>query len=141
MSHYEATFVRILLLQCFAKIKVSGSRFTVSTAIWREADGGPLFEKKLASVEVLTTYFDGGFFLMPLPKNRIVPKDKIYFRPEFEHCLHCGAKLKRSHTAWKKNISTLQGVIQAWSMAYACSNANCIIRTHTTSLQKRIHSL
>ncbi|MCI3919087.1 transposase [Paenibacillus sp. TRM 82003] len=62
---------------------------------------------------------------MPLPKNRIVPKDKIYFKPEFELCLHCGAKLKRSHTAWKKNISTLQGVIQAWSMAYVCSNANC----------------
>jgi len=62
---------------------------------------------------------------MPLPKNRIVPKDKIYFRPEFEHCLHCGAKLKRSHTAWKKNISTLNGVIQVWSMAYACTNANC----------------
>lgn len=62
---------------------------------------------------------------MPLPKNRIVPKDKIYFRPEFKHCLHCDAKLKRSHTAWKKNISTLQGVIQAWSMAYACSNPNC----------------
>lgn len=65
---------------------------------------------------------------MPLPKNRIVPKDKIYFRPEFEHCLHCGAKLKRSHTAWKKNISTLQGVIQAWNMAYVCSNMNCEYR-------------
>jgi hypothetical protein len=64
-------------------------------------------------------------FFMPLPKNRIVPKDKIYFKPEFEHCLCCGAKLKRSHTAWKKNISTLHGVIQAWSMAYACSNINC----------------
>jgi hypothetical protein len=65
---------------------------------------------------------------MPLPKNRIVPTDKIYFKPEFEHCLHCGAKLKRSHTAWKKNISTLHGVIQAWSMAYVCSNANCEYR-------------
>lgn len=65
---------------------------------------------------------------MPLPKNRIVPKEKKYFRPEFEHCLHCGAKLRRSHVAWKKNISTLQGVIQAWSMAYVCSNAGCNYR-------------
>jgi hypothetical protein len=65
---------------------------------------------------------------MPLPKNRIVPNEKKYFRPEFDHCLHCGSKLKRSHTAWKKNISTLQGVIQAWSMAYVCSNMNCAYR-------------
>jgi len=62
---------------------------------------------------------------MPLPKNRIVPSEKRYFRPEMDHCLHCGSKLKRSHTAWKKNISTLQGVIQAWSMAYVCPNTHC----------------
>jgi hypothetical protein len=62
---------------------------------------------------------------MPLPKNRIVPKHKIYFRPEFNCCVHCGGKLKRSHTAWKKNISTLNGVVQAWSMAYICSNPCC----------------
>jgi hypothetical protein len=62
---------------------------------------------------------------MPLPKNRIIPEKKIYFRPEFSYCVHCGSKLKRSHTAWKKNISTLNGVIQAWSMAYLCSNSNC----------------
>jgi hypothetical protein len=62
---------------------------------------------------------------MPLPKNRIIPENKIYFRPEFTCCLHCGAKLKRSHTAWKKNISTLNGVVQAWSMAYVCSNPSC----------------
>jgi hypothetical protein len=63
---------------------------------------------------------------MPLPKNRIIPERKIYFQPEFSHCVHCGSKLKRSHTAWKKNISTLYGVIQAWSMAYVCSNLNCV---------------
>ncbi|NOU63785.1 transposase, partial [Paenibacillus sp. LMG 31461] len=55
----------------------------------------------------------------------IIPERKIYFQPEFSYCVHCGAKLKRSHTAWKKNISTLNGVIQAWSMAYVCSNPNC----------------
>jgi hypothetical protein len=62
---------------------------------------------------------------MPLPKNRIIPEIKIYFRPEFESCPHCDTKLKRNHTAWKKNISTLRGVIQSWNMAYSCPNANC----------------
>jgi hypothetical protein len=64
-------------------------------------------------------------FLMPLPKNRIIPEKKVYFRPEIQHCPHCGAKLRRHHTAWKKNIITLGGVIQAWSMAYICSAADC----------------
>lgn len=62
---------------------------------------------------------------MPLPRNRIIPEKKIYFRPEMRHCPHCGAKLKRHHTAWKKNIITLNGVIQAWSMAYICSATDC----------------
>lgn len=62
---------------------------------------------------------------MPLPKNRIVPSRKVYFRSEIRFCPHCGSKLRRSHTAWKKNISTLSGVIQAWNMAYKCSNDQC----------------
>jgi hypothetical protein len=62
---------------------------------------------------------------MPLPKNRVVPEKKIYFRTEFQHCPHCRTKLKRHHTAWKKNIITLNGVIQAWNMAYHCPNADC----------------
>jgi len=62
---------------------------------------------------------------MPLPKNRIVPEKKIYFRAEMQNCPHCGNVLKRSHTAWKKNISTLTGVIQAWNMAYKCTNPQC----------------
>ncbi|MED4569806.1 transposase [Brevibacillus agri] len=63
---------------------------------------------------------------MPLPKNRVIPERKIYFRPEIQNCPHCGTKLKRHHTAWKKNIITLSGVIQAWSMAYACRNSDCL---------------
>lgn len=58
---------------------------------------------------------------MPLPKNLITVEKKIYFRPENRHCSHRDAKFKRRHTAWKKNIITLNGVIQAWSMAYVCS--------------------
>jgi rubredoxin len=28
-----------------------------------------------------------------LPKNRIVPERKVYFRPEVTHCPDCGLKL------------------------------------------------
>uniref|UniRef100_UPI001D134FC1 transposase n=1 Tax=Cohnella sp. REN36 TaxID=2887347 RepID=UPI001D134FC1 len=62
---------------------------------------------------------------MPLPKNRIVPEKKIYFRAEIEDCPDCGRKLRRHHTAWKKNISTLHGVIQVWNMAYHCPHEEC----------------
>jgi hypothetical protein len=61
-----------------------------------------------------------------LSKNRLGAAPKVYFRPEMKHCPHCGIKLKRSHTAWNKKISTLTGVIHAWSMAYACPNTLCL---------------
>ncbi len=60
-----------------------------------------------------------------LSKNRLGSAPKIYFRPEMKNCPHCGVKLERSHNAWNKKISTLTGVIHAWSMAYACPNENC----------------
>lgn len=60
-----------------------------------------------------------------LPKNRLGSAPKVYFRPEMKSCPHCGTKLERSHNAWNKKISTLNGVIYAWSMAYACPNENC----------------
>lgn len=79
---------------------------------------------------------------MPLPKNRVIPEKKIYFRPEIQHCPHCGTKLKRHHTAWKKNVITLAGVIQAWSMAYACSNADCSYpRTYYKSAEAELLSM
>lgn len=62
---------------------------------------------------------------MPLPKNRIVPEKKVYYYPEILSCPDCGMKLKRHHTAWKKNISTLQGVFQVWNMAYHCPSEVC----------------
>ncbi|MBG9792807.1 transposase, partial [Paenibacillus dendritiformis] len=60
-----------------------------------------------------------------LPKNRLGAAPRIYFRTEMTHCPHCETKLRRSHTAWHKKISTLKGVIDVWSMAYACKNPAC----------------
>jgi len=50
----------------------------------------------------------------------------VYYRPEFKNCLHCGAKLKRSHIAWRKTITSLDRVCRVHNTAYQCSNqANC----------------
>ena len=64
-----------------------------------------------------------------LTKNRIVPEKTVYFRPEFKSCPHCHSSLRFCHTVWKKNISTLQGVIRVWSIGYRCSNTECTYRT------------
>jgi len=60
-----------------------------------------------------------------LPKNRLQPQRKIYFRPEQKKCPYCQQKLRRSHTAWNKKIATLKEVVHVWSMAYRCENSNC----------------
>jgi hypothetical protein len=60
-----------------------------------------------------------------LRKNRLGDAPKVYFKPEFQNCPHCERKLQRSHTAWHKKISTLDGIIDAWSMAYTCKNPDC----------------
>lgn len=60
-----------------------------------------------------------------LSKNRLGHPPKIYFKPEIRNCPYCENKLQRSHTAWNKKISTLDGVIHAWSMAYSCKNSEC----------------
>lgn len=57
-----------------------------------------------------------------LSKNRIIPEK----HPEFRTCLHCQGQLKYCHTVWKKNISTLKGVIRAVSLGYKCSNPDCV---------------
>ena len=44
----------------------------------------------------------------------------LYYRPEFDLCLECGAPLKRSHTAWRKTITTLQGTVSVFNQAYRC---------------------
>lgn len=51
---------------------------------------------------------------------------KIWFKPEIKNCSHCNSKLRRSHTAWNKKIATLDGIIHAWSVAYACENPECL---------------
>lgn len=60
-----------------------------------------------------------------LPKNRIVPERKVYFRPEVTHYPDCGTKLKRHHTASNKIVATLQGIIHVWNMAYHCPDPVC----------------
>jgi len=60
-----------------------------------------------------------------LSKNRLGEAPRIYFRTEMTHCPHCETKLQRSHTAWHKKMVTINGVIDAWSMAYACKNPAC----------------
>lgn len=44
----------------------------------------------------------------------------LYYRPEFEHCLDCGAPLVRSHTAWHKTITSMQGCAKVYNQAYHC---------------------
>lgn len=60
-----------------------------------------------------------------LPKHRIVPERRIYFRSEITHCPDCGTKLKRHHNASNKIVATLQGIIEVWNMAYHCPNSVC----------------
>lgn len=44
----------------------------------------------------------------------------VYYRPEFDLCLECGAPLKRSHTAWTKTITTLARTAKVYNQAYRC---------------------
>lgn len=40
-----------------------------------------------------------------LPKNRIVPERKIYFRPEVTHCPDCGTKaFNQERCRWAKRL-------------------------------------
>lgn len=43
-----------------------------------------------------------------------------YFRPELDLCIECGAPLKRSHTAWCKTVTTLEGTAKVYNQAYRC---------------------
>lgn len=44
----------------------------------------------------------------------------LYYRPEFEKCPDCGAPLIRSHTAWCKTISAMNGSAKVYNQAYRC---------------------
>ena len=50
---------------------------------------------------------------------------RVCFRPELTECPRCGARLRRSHNAWRKGIQTLRGNVLATSVAYACANPGC----------------
>lgn len=46
---------------------------------------------------------------------------RYYYRPELRECLACGARLQRSHTAWRKTVTTLHGCGRVYNQAYRCS--------------------
>jgi hypothetical protein len=61
-----------------------------------------------------------------LAKNRLGNPPNVWFKLEITSCSYCSSKLRRSHTAWNKNMVTLDGTIHAWSVAYACENPDCL---------------
>lgn len=58
-------------------------------------------------------------------KNRLIPQETKYYRPEITHCPHCHEKLEYCHTVSRKVISTLGGVYRIVNMGYRCSNNHC----------------
>ncbi len=50
---------------------------------------------------------------------------KVHFKPEIRECPHCGSRLRRSHTAWSKNVQTMRGKYHATSYAYKCPRTDC----------------
>lgn len=44
----------------------------------------------------------------------------LYYRPEFEQCENCGGPLIRSHTAWRKTITSIKGSAKVYNQAYRC---------------------
>ena len=50
----------------------------------------------------------------------------LYFKPELKLCPNCDKPLHRSHVAWRKNIITLNGIFHVTSLAYKCSNTDCL---------------
>ncbi|PWW01123.1 hypothetical protein DFQ01_11012 [Paenibacillus cellulosilyticus] len=73
---------------------------------------------------------------MLLPKNRITPKEKIYFRPEFEHCLHCGESSREVIQPGKRTSRPFMRLSKygAWIMHALIQIAT--IKIPTTNLEK-----
>jgi hypothetical protein len=55
-------------------------------------------------------------------KNKNIPKESKYFRPEIKYCPHCGTKLEYCHSVSNKMITTLDGVYNVVNMGYRCNN-------------------
>lgn len=63
------------------------------------------------------------------PKNRLVAKERKYYRPEIQYCPHCQTKLAYCHSVSNKLVVTLKGVFQIINMWYRCPNPDCSSRT------------
>jgi hypothetical protein len=49
----------------------------------------------------------------------------VRYRPEVQHCLHCGAALHYSHPVWAKAIQFLHGPEHVTNLGWRCSNPAC----------------
>ena len=51
--------------------------------------------------------------------------NRHWYRPEEQRCPACGAKLKRSHLLWRKEVAGLQGIEAVGRWAYRCVTEDC----------------
>lgn len=58
-------------------------------------------------------------------KIKRIAQETKYFRPEINHCPHCGSKLEYCHTVSRKAVTTLEGVFKIVNMGYRCCNEQC----------------
>jgi hypothetical protein len=59
------------------------------------------------------------------PARQFGPLPHVRYRPEVQHCLHCGAVLRYSHPVWAKPIQFLSGPELVTNLGWRCSNPGC----------------
>lgn len=52
----------------------------------------------------------------------------VRYRPEVQHCVHCGASLHYSHPVWAKAIQFLTGPEHVTNLGWRCGNPACGFR-------------
>ena len=59
------------------------------------------------------------------PARQFGPLPHVRYRPEVQHCLHCGAALRYSHPVWAKPIQFLTGPEHVTNLGWRCSHPGC----------------
>jgi Transposase, Mutator family len=59
------------------------------------------------------------------PPRQFGPLPHVRYRPEIQHCIHCGAALRYSHPVWAKAVQFLTGPEQVTNLGWRCSNPAC----------------